>query len=107
MYKYFIYGSFVAHKTTKLFLSKALDHCHEQVNAIIKGEGGAVGLTENPVALKRWMVPGPEPSRIIQEFERGNSLTEENVTTHHEQKPAFQNAFSKDVLNTVSSYEEL
>ena len=27
--------------------------------------------------------------------------------TDHEQKPAVQNAFCKDVLNTVSSYEEL
>ena len=43
---------------------------------------------------------------MVQEFEGGNSSTEENVT-HHEQKPAVQNAFSKDVLNTVSSYEEL
>ena len=27
--------------------------------------------------------------------------------THHEQKPAVQNAFSNDVLNTITSYEEL
>ena len=52
------------------------------------------------------MVAGPELSRMVQEFEGGNSSKEENVT-HHEQKPAVQNAFSKDVLNTVSSYEEL
>ena len=53
VYKYFIDGSFVVHKTTKLFSSIALDHCHEQVNAVVKGEGGAVGLTENPAALRR------------------------------------------------------
>ena len=106
VFKYFIGGSFVVHKTTKLFSSIALYHCHEQVNAIVKGEGGAVGLTENPAALRRWMVAGPELSRMVQEFEGGNSSKEENVT-HHEQKPAVQNAFSKDVLNTVSSYEEL
>ena len=105
MYKDFSNGSFVVHKTTKLFLSIALNHCHEQVNAVVKG-GGAVGITENPVALRRWMVAGPELSRMVQEFEGSNSLTEENVT-HHEQQPAVQNAFSNNVLNTVSSYEEL
>ena len=106
VYKYFIDGSFVVNKTTKLFSSIALDHCHERVNAVVKGEGGAVGLTENLAALRRWMVAGPELSKMIQEFEGKNSSTEENVT-HHEQKPAVQNALSKDVLNTVSSFEEL
>ena len=104
--KYFINGSFVVPKTTKLFSSIGLDHCHEQVNAVVKGEGGAVRLTENPAALRRWIVAGPELSRMVQEFEGGNSSTEENVI-HHEQKPAVQNAFSKDVLNTVASYKEL
>ena len=28
-----------------------------------------VGLTENPAALRRWMVSGPEMARIIGEFE--------------------------------------
>ena len=105
VYKYFSDGSFVVHKTPRLFLSIALDHCHEQVNAVVKGEGGAVGLTENPAALRRWMVASPELSRMVQEFEGSNSLTEENV--HHEQKPGVQSAFFKDVLNTVSSFEEL
>ena len=46
-------GSFVVHKTKRLFSSIALDHAHEQVNAVVEGEGGAVGLTENPAALRR------------------------------------------------------
>ena len=29
---------------------------HEQENEISKGGGGAVGLTDNPAALKHWMV---------------------------------------------------
>ena len=41
-------GSFVVHKTKRLFSSIALDHAHEQVNAVVRGEGGDVGLTENP-----------------------------------------------------------
>jgi len=98
-------GSFVVHKTKKLFSSIALDHAHEQVNAIVKGEGGAVGLTENPAALRRWMVAGPELARMVQEFE-GN-ITVAETHDHHEQKPCFQSAFAKDVRNMVSSFEEV
>ena len=43
----------------------ALDQSHEQLNKWIKAEGGAVGLTEDPAALRRWMLAGPEVSRVI------------------------------------------
>ena len=39
-------------KTLKRFSSIAIDQAHEQNNAMVKGEGGAVGLTENPNALR-------------------------------------------------------
>lgn len=58
-------GSFVVHKTQKPFSSIALDHAH----AVVNGEGGAVGLTDSPDALLRWMVSGPEVSRMVEEFE--------------------------------------
>ena len=29
-----------------------LDQAHEQENKMVKGSGGAVGLTENPVAFR-------------------------------------------------------
>ena len=44
----------------------ALDQAQEQLNALVKGEGGAVGLAENAAALRRWMVAGSEISRMIQ-----------------------------------------
>jgi len=47
----------------------ALDQSHEQLNKYIKGEGGAVGFTEEPAALRRWMLAGPEVSRVIAEYE--------------------------------------
>ena len=46
-----------------------MDQSHKQLNKSIKGEGGAVGLTEDPAALRRWMIAGPELSRIVAEFE--------------------------------------
>ena len=98
--------AFVVRKTIRAFSSIALDHAHEQVNAIIKGEGGAVGLTENPAALRRWMVAGPELSRMVQEFERVHPRQQRSEATM-KQKPAVQSTFSKDVVNTMSYFEEL
>jgi hypothetical protein len=60
-------GNFTVNKTTHNFSAIALDHAHEQNNASVKGDGGAVGLTENPTALRRWMVSGPEMARVIGE----------------------------------------
>ena len=45
----------------------AIVQAHEQNNAAVKGEGGAVGLTQSPEALRRWMVAGPEVLRNAQE----------------------------------------
>ena len=69
VYQKFISGAFAVHKSTNAFSAIALDHAHEQENASIKGEGGAVGLTENPSALQRWMIGGPETARMVTEYE--------------------------------------
>ena len=49
--------------------SSAIPHTHEHENAKMKGKGWVVGLTENPVALKRWIIAGPEKARLTTEFE--------------------------------------
>ena len=41
-------GNFTVHKTGWVFSSIALDHSHEQNNAAVKSDGGAVGLTQTP-----------------------------------------------------------
>ena len=70
IYQEFLNGNFVIHKTTNPFSAMAIDQAHEQNNSIVKGDGGAVGLTQNPAALRRWMLAGPEITRLIQEFEK-------------------------------------
>ena len=55
----FVQGKFVVQKSQHHFSMIALDHNHEQENELIKGDGGAVGLTECPTALRRWMISGP------------------------------------------------
>ena len=43
-------------KTKKPFSCIPIDQVPQQNNAIVKGSGGAGGLTENPTAFQRWMV---------------------------------------------------
>jgi len=70
--------AFSAKKTGRPFSAISLDQAYELINALVKGEGGAIGLTENPGALLRWMVAGPEIPRLVAEFEVGFN---ENGTT--------------------------
>ena len=46
-------GKFVVHKSSRDYSAMAIDQAHKQANAVIKGDGGAVGVTENPLALRR------------------------------------------------------
>ena len=91
----FVRRNFVVQKTQHVFSLIALDHNHEQENEIIKGDGGAVGLTENPTALKRWMVAGPEIARVVKEIESTFEVTKPLDKRHHEQMPSVQKAFSR------------
>ena len=80
-------GKFAVSKTSKPFLAIPIDQAHERNNALVKREAGAVGLTENPSALRRWMVTGPEIPRIINAFETSmvTECTEnEQSKKHHE-----------------------
>ena len=43
-------------KTKNNFSSIAIDHAHEQNNKVVKGDGGAIGLTEDSSQLLRWMI---------------------------------------------------
>lgn len=99
-------GGFVVHKSLRAFSSITLDHAHEQANASVKGDGGAVGLTENPNALLRWMVAGPERAGVTQEFEDSVPSVTKEERRHHEQVPGVQLLFKKDVASLVSAFEE-
>jgi len=79
-------GNFVVKKTTHVFSGIAIVQAHEQNNASVKGDGGAVGLTENPAALRHWMVSGPEMARLIGEFEVSTKKRNKTDFRRHEQK---------------------
>lgn len=45
-------GSWVLSKTANAFSAIPFDQAHEQENKTVKSAGGAVGLTENPIAFR-------------------------------------------------------
>ena len=101
-------GSFTAQKTKNMFPTVAIDQTHEQRNACIKGDDGAVGLTDNPSALLCWMVAGPEVARAIEEFQDGDDHWGRRVDTrHHDETPSVQTSFAQDVRSLASVIEEL
>ena len=65
----FMSGNFVMQKTQRNFSSIPIDHAYEQNNKCVKGDVGAIGVTENTSELLQWMVSGPEIARVINEFQ--------------------------------------
>ena len=85
-------GNSTVKKTTHAL---AIDQAHEQDNASVKGDRGAVGLTENSAVLRRWMVCGPEMARVIAEFQaRAKTRMKKTELQHHEPTKHAQIAFA-------------
>ena len=79
-------GMFVVFKSSRTFFAIAIGQSHEQANAVIKGEGGAIGVTEYLSALRRWSVAGPEVSRLATEYEIVSEAKDANEKfRHHDQ----------------------
>ena len=100
-------GKFVTYKTSNKISAMAIDQCYEQNNAVVKGSGGAIGLTGNPGALRRWIGAEPEIVRITKKFEgdRGHSVTANQQ--HHDQQPGVQQNFLKDVTSLVTVIDDM
>lgn len=109
-------------KTETKFCGLPIDQAHEQNNAIIKGNGGAVGLIENQGALRRSLVSGSEIACLkVNEFESLIKITNNNFNQnnlkHHEEHESIQLIFFKntsalvatikDMVKDVAAYEEL
>ncbi len=97
----FIKGNFVTQKSQQQFSLIPHDQNHEQLNALVKGDGGAIGITENDKALKRWMVAGPEIAHIINDYDARQSTD----YRHHEQIPSIQKAFAENVMKLIEVIE--
>ena len=95
-------GGFTVRKSQRPFSAMAIDQAHEQNNATLKEDGGAVGLTQNPEAFRRWSVAGPEMARMIAEFESSVEAMESKQSKemrHLEQTASIQKTFAKQVCS--------
>ena len=100
IYQEFCKGKFVVKKTNNCFSLMALDQNHEQENARIKGIGGAIGLTHDESALRRWLISGSEIVRVLDGFdEHPDQFRNAN---HHDCSQSAQVRFFEDVKNTLS-----
>ena len=52
-------SNFKVEKNNHAFSSLPVDQAHEQNKKIVKGDGGAIGLTESSTQLLRWILSGP------------------------------------------------
>ena len=86
----------LVHKSCRNFPAMAIDQAHEQANTVIKGDGGVIGMTENPSALRNWTVTGPEVSHLVCEYEAASGAKYHDATVntnHHEQTVQAQRGF--------------
>ena len=95
------HGHWVVAKTANRFSSIPIDQAHEQNNDLVKSSGGAVGLTENPSAFKKWMIAGPEQARLLKEFEQEYISEDGTKQQHHEEGMSTQKIFKEQALALV------
>jgi hypothetical protein len=84
-----------------------IDQAHEQLNKVVKEEGGVIGITANRVAMERSSLTSGDIARCIQEFERGsglNRLTPAGETCHHEEEKSYSVRFAKNVSNLLDVF---
>ena len=104
-------GNWVVSKTGKAFSAIPFDHAHEQENRSVKGSGGCIGLTENPVAFSHWMLSGPELSRLQKQFEKElfSDKDPDNPQNfqNHEQGLSTQRTFQKQVVSLCDTNRKM
>ena len=107
IYKLLEQGIFTANKSNARFSNIHLDQNHEQFNDYLKKCGGIVGLTEDPQALKRFLVCSPLVSELCKDFENGslNSLNQHtDIKPRHAESAYLQERFLSDnklLYNTI------
>ena len=106
VYEEFLKGKFSVQKSNRKFSRIAADQNHEQMNAKIKGVDGAIGLTENETALQRWLICGPEISRLLDEFESINEGVN-RMREHHDFSDSVQSIFQEEVKSLLSALEDV
>ena len=86
-------GYFTVKNGNRKFSNIGVDQGHEQNNKLIKIEGEAIGIFDNPKTLLRWTVAGPIVAQVCKNAEE----EEVKEKKHHEDNDSFEAKFQKDV----------
>jgi hypothetical protein len=97
-------GTFVVHKSSRVGHrpSSRTSQCHYQRRR------GAIGVTEDPTALRRWMVAGPVVSHLVAQYDAASvakDVTEHSG--HHEQTERTQRLFFEKVDKLTVAMQEI
>ena len=95
IYVHFVNGNFVIRKSQCRLSAISINQAHEQINALVKDEGGAIGLTENPAAFLRWTSAGPEIARVVTKFEHYKTRSPAHSGKQHHEKTKEINLFQE------------
>jgi len=106
------HGNWVIQMTKNYLSAMLIDERHEQNNAMVKGTGGgtggAVGLTQNPAPLRKWLLAGPEQARLIKEFEKKFLIERDSSEyLHHDEGLSTQKHFQTHVLSLVEVISDM
>jgi len=77
----------------------------------VKGVGGAIGLTQNPSACRRWMLSGPEMARLLKQYEEecihGDNTEMSSNLHHREQGLSTQKTFQQQVVDLTETIKRM
>lgn len=97
IYQEFCNGNFCVKKTKIPFVSIGPDHAIEQVNKIMKIQGGLKGITQQKSALLRWFLIAPELHRLSEEAKHMLGVKCTTVNKHHLLSDSKTNKFHNNV----------
>ena len=95
-------GYFTVKNGYRSFSNIGVDQAHEQNNKLVKIDGGAIGILDNPKSLLRWSVAGPTVTKVCHEYD--DPITVEKK--HHEDTRAVENKFRADVSSVHDAFLE-
>ena len=82
------------------FSNIGVDQAHKQNNKLLKIDGGAIGILDNPNALLRWAVAGP----IVAQIFKDGAAINERIHIHHEDTRSFEQKFCTDLDSLYSAF---
>ena len=99
-------GEFAVQKTKIPFVALGMDHAGEQVNKLLKINGGLIGVSKNVNARNRFMITAPIISGISTEAKKVCGIHKEK-SEHHQLSNAYLNLQHDMITKFVKIFQSL